>query len=148
MSTIPSPQPTTGTLSGEGTLSQFEQDVQTQIAIDNGDIYGGDGPNAGIPFPNVSRMSPDGVAWAIYDSGDCSGYFSVSNGSGWKFSNTPQAYYNMEENSYVGDVYGMNGYEGSGTGAVTEAVGNPEGLYSWVGTGPSTPNPNPTPPGH
>ena len=99
----PTPQPYTET----GTPGQFQGDVATQVAINQGST-------AGIFLPDRPRMNP-GLAAAINAAGNYGSYTSDIGGS-LTFDCT--VYEEQMQQNYTGDTYGQHGYLGSAAGSI------------------------------
>ncbi len=91
-----------------GPKSQFEADVATQVAINNGNT-------SGVFRPDLPRMDRD-LANAISQSGDYDGYFSGKYGT---MSFGVQIFQLQWSQNYLGDAYGASGYTGDASGVVS-----------------------------
>ncbi len=104
----------------QGTLAQFEADVNTQVQINNNNT-------TTVFMPGAQRMTPS-LATTIATSGDYNDYFTGLLGPGFHFS--VQVYRHRFNQNRVGDGYGTQGYYGQVSGTLTKS-GSLEYVYNW-----------------
>ena len=101
------PDPADQSYKISGPESQFQADVATQIAINNGNT-------SGVFRPDLQRMDKT-LAQAISQSGDYVNYF---NGKYGPMSFGVQIFRLQWSQNYLGDAYGITGYTGTAPGVV------------------------------